>query len=535
MVQAMITGNVQAIGVFEATRSNRHVAWRISTLALVLLAFAASASAQFGTPSSAAQGSEAAQLPLSGRSAQSGSVAATEEPVPGATTSVTTLNPAVQASGAYAGSTSSTAGAPFSGKLSLREAIQRGLDYNLGAVGLAQTVRQAHGETLVARSALLPNLNGTVVENLQTSNLQAVGLHFTTPTFTVPTVVGPFTFLDVRAHLAQTVADMTALNNYRSSQQTLAADNLSAQDARDLIVLAVGGAYLQVIAAQARVASAHTQVDTANALYQLSLQQFQFGRVPQLDVNRSQVEALTEQQRLITLENDLAKQKINLARLTGLPVSDQYELTDDVPFAPAPEIGVEDALKQAFDRRPDLKAAEAQIRAAEFARSAARDERLPSLGVNADLGEIGLNPAQLHATYTLTGTLRVPIWQGGRASGDIEAAEAALTERRAELEDAKGQIETQVREVYLDLQAAANQVQVAQQNLQVVRDTLAQTRMRLEAGMSNNVELVQAQESVAGAELDYINSVFAHNVAKLSLARALGRAADSLPQFLKMQ
>ncbi len=153
--------------------------------------------------------------------------------------------------------------------------------------------------------------------------------------------------------------------------------------------------------------------------------------------------------------------------------------------------------------------------------------------MSADYGAIGTNPAQAHGTFTAVATLSVPIWRGGRAEGDIEEADAALQQRRAELEDQKSQVESDVRNAYLDLQAASSQVQVAQQNLEVTRATLAQERQRFEAGVSNDVVVTQAQESVASAELDYINSVFAHNVAKLSLARALGNASASLRQFLK--
>src|SRR5438309_1713222 len=338
---------------------------------------------------------------------------------------------------------------------------------------------------------------------------------------------------DLRARLTQTVADFTALNNYRAAQESLRATQLSAQDARDLVVLATGGAYLQVIAAKARVQSAQAQLETANAVFQQTQMQLQFGKVPQIDVNRSQVQVLTRQQRLVSLQNDVAKQKINLARLTGLPPNEQYDISDDVPFAAAPAVSLEDAVKQALDQRADLKAAEAQVRAAERALTAARDERYPALSVSADYGEIGTNPGQAHATFTAAATLTVPIWRGGRAAGDIEEADAALQQRRAELEDQRSQIESEVRNAYLDLQAASSQVQVAQQNLEVTRQTLAQERQRLEAGVSNDVVVTQAQESVASAELDYINSVFAHNVAKLSLARGIGNAPQSLRQFLK--
>jgi outer membrane protein TolC len=523
--------------MIRLTRVAFDISGTVVWILVAVLVFAGCAFAQFGNSATSQVSPEATQLPLSGRSGQNGSVHAVETPVPGTTTSVDTLNPAVQVQGPYSGSATSTAKAPFSGKLSLREAIERALRYNLGAVGLEQAVRQAQGMSRVARSALLPNLNGTVSETLETLNLKASGIRFNVsiPGFSVPAVVGPFNYMDARASLTQTVVDLTALHNYRSSAEIVRSNKMSALDARDLVVLAVGGTYLQVIAAKARAESARAQLGTANALYQQTLDERGVGLVAQIDVNRTEVEALTEQQRLVSLENDLAKQKINLARIAGLPPTDQYELSDDIPFSAAPPIGFDEALEQALGHRADLKAAEAQVRAAELARSAARAERLPSFSINANYGEIGTNPAQAKVTYTVAGTLRVPIWQGGRTEGEIEQSDAALAQRRAEIEDLRSEIESEVRNAYLDLRAAASQVEVARKNLEVSRETLTLTRQRFDAGVTDSVEVVETEQTVAGAELDYVNSVFAHNLGKLSLARAMGRAEGSLPQLLKTE
>jgi outer membrane protein TolC len=217
-----------------------------------------------------------------------------------------------------------------------------------------------------------------------------------------------------------------------------------------------------------------------------------------------------------------------------LPANDQFDVSDDIPFSAAPDLKIEEALVQAYAHRQDLKAAAAQIHASELTRSAARAERYPSLALNADYGADGLNPGNAHGTFSVTGTLTVPIWRGGRAEGDIEQADAAVSQRQAEIEDLRGKIESDVRSAFLDLQAAANQIEVADQNRKVTKETLDLTRQKFQAGVSDNVEVVQAQESVASAELDYINSVFAHNVAKLSLARAIGGAMDNLSRFLKL-
>jgi outer membrane protein TolC len=506
----------------------------LAAVCLAALWFTAPACAQFAAPAGPSQGAQATQLPLSGRSAQtSGSVKTSEAPAPSTTATVNTLSPSVQVQGNYAGSTPGVANMPFNGKLGLREAIQRGLAYNLGQTGATQALRQSEGQSKAALSGLLPNLNGTVTEDVQTTDLKALGFRFNFPGFAIPQVIGPFNYIDFRAHLTQTVFDYAAINNYRAASDLAKANRYSAKDARELIVLAVGGAYLQTIAAKARMASEQAQLESANAVFDQSKQQLAQGLIAKVDADRNEVQALTHQQRLLSLKNDLAKQKINLARMIGLPANDRYDLTDEVPFAPAAPMTVEEALAQAFQQRADLKAADAQVRAAQRAHSGARAERYPSLGVTADYGGIGVNPNQLQTTYTAQASLKIPIWQGGKAEGDIEQADAALAQRRAEYEDLKGQIESDVRSAYLDLQAAASQVEVAERNVQVNKEALELTRQKVEVGVIDNVQYVEAQEGVTDAEFDLINGEFAFNVAKLSLARAMGRAADAIPEILK--
>ena len=186
------------------------------------------------------------------------------------------------------------------------------------------------------------------------------------PGFSPPTIVGPFNFFDLRASLSQTVLDITARNNYRASKEIVRANELSVDDARDLIVLAVGGTYLQVIAAKSKIDAARAQLTTAETLFKQTSEQRAAGVVAQTDLNRSQIQLLTQQQRLLSLENDYSKLKIGLARLTGLSPTDQYEISDAIPFADAPPLSFEEALRQAFEQRSDLKAAQAQVDAAEL-------------------------------------------------------------------------------------------------------------------------------------------------------------------------
>lgn len=513
-------------------RNSNRILGRVFGTGTLLLVLAIPAAAQFGSPAPPA--TNPTQLPISGRGGQGGGVATSESPVAGTTTSVNAINPTISVSGSYLGSVNSTKQMPFSGKLSLAEAIQRGTAFNLGAVGMVQSSRQVKGQSRSVRSALLPHFSADVNDTEETVNLRTFGFNFNAPGFTLPDTVGPFNVLNVRGRVSQSVLDLTALNNYRSARELVRASAESAKDTQDLIVMAVAGTYLQAIAASARVDAAQTQLTTATTLYQQDQERLKFGKIAEIDVNRSRVNTLVNRERLITLQNQLAKQKIALARLVGIPPTDQYELTDKIAFTPAPELTVEDAVKQALDQRADLKAAEVQVEAAKRALSAARAERYPSGSVNADFGEIG-NVSQLRPTFTVAATLNIPVWNGGKTSGDIAQAEAALDQRRAELEDTRGQIEGDVRAAYLDVVAAANQVDVAQQNLDVNHETLGQTQIKFDSGVSTNVDVVQSQQSVSGAQLDYIDAVFAHNIAKLALARAVGDTGTRIMQFLKVQ
>ncbi|MEI9971909.1 MAG: TolC family protein [Ignavibacteriota bacterium] len=197
--------------------------------------------------------------------------------------------------------------------------------------------------------------------------------------------------------------------------------------------------------------------------------------------------------------------------------------------------GLNDAIAKAEQQRADLKAAQAQVEAATKSLAAARAERLPSASVAGYYEAIGTNPAQSHGAFSVVGTVNMPIWQGGKTEASIAQAQAVLAQRKAELEDTRGQIEAGVRSAYLDLDAAAGQVDVARQNLKVAQETLEMARARMEAGVINTVEVVQAQQTVSSAQLDLTNSVFAHNLAKLALARALGHAFEQLPSLLTPQ
>ena len=420
--------------------------------------------------------------------------------------------------------------------LSLDEALQRGLRYNLGAILSQQTLRTSQGQSIVSRSPLLPNLSGYLSEVVQQIDLASFGFRFNPPPssgFRIPRIVGPFNYFDLRAGLTQRLADVEALRTFQSSRETQRAAELSVQDAREAVVFVVTASYLQVLAASARVDSVSAQVARDRAINQQASDRFASGLTARIDFTRSQVAIQTQQQRLTAAQAEFSKQKIVLARLIGLPPGQDIRLTDPMPYAPLENLTLDQAMELAARNRADLKAAQAQMRAAELAHKAAVAEHYPALGLAADYGVIGTNPAQSHGSFSVEGELRFPIWAGGHARGDIEQTDAALQQRRSEYDDLRGRVEAEVRTAFLDMTAAADQVRLAQSRRELAQDELQQATDRFTSGVADTVEVVQAQDVVSSAEEDYIATLAAHNLAKASVARASGQAEKLMRDLLR--
>ncbi len=416
--------------------------------------------------------------------------------------------------------------------LTLQDAVQRGLRYNLGLLVGDQSTRAARAEELRARAALLPDLSARVSNTYEQVNLAAFGFSFKFPGINIPSIVGPFNVFDARAYFSQTVMDFTALNNRRSAHESARAADFSLRDTRDIVVQLVASGYLQVIADQARVDEAQSEVNTAQALYQRALDLKNAGLTPAIDALRAQVELQSEQTRLRGDQNDRAKDLLALARLIGIPLEQVFVLTDTIPFAPLNGVNLESAFDQALKNRSDYLASAAQVRAAEASKKAAEDERLPAADINADYGAIGNAPWSSHGTVTLTGSVRVSIFDSGRIRADIEQADSVLQQRKAEEADLRQRIDQQIRDALLDLQTAADQVEVARSSVDLAHQTLTQSQDRFSAGVADNIEVVQAQNAVANAAETYISSVNAHNMAKVALARALGIADQGVREYL---
>ena len=413
--------------------------------------------------------------------------------------------------------------------LTFDDAINRGLKQNLGVLLASDDTVSARGQRWKELSNLLPNLNASLAENVQTVSLAQFG--FKLPG--LPRVIGPYNYLDIRGSLNQSLFNFNFIEKERAATQNLKSTQFNYKDARELVVLAVGNAYLQALAGTARVETADAQVKTAQALYTKASDQQRAGVSPAIDVLRAQVELQNRQQQLIVARNDFAKQKLALARIIGLAPGQEFSLADKVPYAPLTTQGLEQSLQRAYASRPDYQAALSQVRSAELSRRAATAEYFPTLGVEADYGDIGVSPFRSNGTYHVAATLNVPVFPGGRVHGDTLHAEASLRQARNQAENLRGQIDYEVRTAMLDLNAAADQVQVAQSSVQLAQQTLTQAQDRFSAGVTDNLEVIQAQEALAGANESYIASLYAHNLAKVEFAKAIGFAEQGVKDYLK--
>jgi outer membrane protein TolC len=345
--------------------------------------------------------------------------------------------------------------------------------------------------------------------------------------------VGPFSYFDARVAVSQSIFDWKAISEARSARESLKSAEYTYRDARDLVVLAVGFTYLQAIADEARIDTADAQVKTAQALYDQASDQVKAGVSAAIDALRTKVELQARQQQLIQARNDFAIQKLRLARAIGLAPGQEFSLADKSPYQPFEGLSVEEALQRAYASRSDYQAALAAVRAAELARQAAVAGYFPSLSFNADYGTGGAHPSTSTEVFDVRGTLNIPLFQGGKVHGEVLQAEARAKQSRERLENLRGQIDSDVRTALLNLQSSAEQVAVARSNIDLAEQTLAQSRDRFNAGVTDAVEVVQSQELTASAHEQYISSLYNFNYAKIALARALGVAEQGVKQYFK--
>jgi outer membrane protein TolC len=421
-------------------------------------------------------------------------------------------------SGSFQGSVVHGEATPQNLPLSLDDAMQRGLNTNLGIILSGTQANTARAERLSDLQSLLPSIDFNAKDVASQIDLPAEGLRIPG----IPTVVGPFGYTDLRASLSWSVVDVNSLRTYLAARHNFTSTQLTAEDARDMVVLTVGNAYLVVLADQAQIASVQAQVDTAKISLDQAIANHQAGTAPLLDELRSRVDFQSLEQQLITAQNSLEKDKLSLARTIGLPLGQPFTLTDEAPYAVFDQLDVQALIAQAQANRKDLAALVEQAKAAEEARKAATADRLPTLKADADYGDIGTTLAHSHGTVDATGTLSVPIFKEFELRGEAQQAQAQLDTAQAQLSDRNAQVDADVRDALLDIESAQKQVEVARSSVDLAKEALSEAQERYRNGVDDNLAVSEAQQSLAQADNQYVVSLYRDNVAKLSLARALG-------------
>jgi outer membrane protein TolC len=406
--------------------------------------------------------------------------------------------------------------------LSLDDAIQRGLKTNLGVILSGTQTAAARGQRKSHLQALLPSVDFKAQESVMQTDLPAEGLRI--PGF--PTIIGPFGFTDLRASLNWSLVDVTSLRNYLAARHNFAAAELSAQDARELVILTVGNAYLLALAEETRVTSVEAQVATAKISLDQAVANHQAGTAPMLDELRARVDYQSLEQQLIVARNGLEKDKLALARTIGLPLAQAFNLADKAPYAAFDQIDVEAAIRDAHANRKDLAAMVEATKAAEEQRKAATADRLPTVKFAGDYGDIGVNVRHSHGTGDAQGTLTVPVFEEFALRGEAQVAQSQLDTQRAQLSDMHAQVDADVRDALLDIASAQKQVEVARSSVDLAGEALSEAQQRYANGVSDNLAVSQAEQSLAVANDQYVASLYRHNMAKLSLARSLGAAQN---------
>jgi outer membrane protein TolC len=408
-------------------------------------------------------------------------------------------------------------------ELSLQSAIDRGLRYNLGLVESTQASADVRADRLRALAALLPQISAQGHQAYEKISFKEFGLKLP-PQFggLLPPTSDGYGYQDARVSLTQNLYNAPLRNQYRAEKHAEQASIFTIQDSRDVVVFAVGTAYLQAIASAAKVDAAKAQLASARELDQQTADRVKSEVSPEIDSLRAQVERQSAEQRLTNAANQFEKDKLTLARITGLAIDQKFVLTDSLAYRALTGITSESATADALSTRSDLLSAEASVRVAESILRAQKAERLPVVSVSANYGGAGVNVGNFNQVYSLSGNVTVPIYTGGRIKADIEQARADLARREAEYADLKGRVAYDVRIAFLDMSASDSSVKVAEHNKALAQRALIQSQDRYANGVTNYLEVVQAEEALAAANDNYIDSLYSFNVAKLSLARATG-------------
>jgi outer membrane protein TolC len=416
--------------------------------------------------------------------------------------------------------------------LSLDDAIAIGLERNVRLKYDRANERAVKGDTLGVLNALIPNLSLDARSTAREINLAAMGFK--------PSLISGFTsngllpagsafsnIVKVNTTQASLHADQVFFNLpdyelYRGTKNETAVVNLTTLTDRGDLVLTVGTAYLQVLADQANLADAAAQQQSAKRLLEQATAKHDAGVGTNLDALRARVEFQQREQNAFAAQATLAKDKIHLARILGLPAGQKLELTDTVPFTQLSEMDLEAAKITAYEHRKDLLSLQQQIELTIREQKAVKYQRLPVLAFNGSYGVIGVTTRSYHGDFSAVGSLKFPIFREAAQRGEQDVVDSELVALRQREADLRVAIDAQIRSSTLDVRATNELVKVARSNVELAQQELADERDRFTAGVNDNLAVVDAEAAVAGAESQLVRSLYQYNLAKLQLARNTG-------------
>ena len=418
--------------------------------------------------------------------------------------------------------------------LSLKRAVEVAISAqgNTNIQLSGEALKQAQSRALQARAALLPDLEGAFNDRSQTVNLAAEGLtsiHLPFPGFTFPSLVGPFSTVDARLSVQQSVFDFASIRRFQASKVGVSAATQELDSTAETVAAQVARAYLAAGRADADVETANANVTLSDAVLTQAENQKKAGTGTGIEVTRAKVQLDNDRQHLLVAENARRSAHLELLRAMGTPLSTEVRLTDKLGYVPIDAVTLEQAKAQALQARPDLKAQQQREENARLSASAVKMERMPSLAAFGDYGSSGISLDNNMPTRTYGISLKVPIFDGGRR--DARRGEAASLYRSEQVRtgDLKQQIELDVRLSLDGLRSAEDQVKVAKEGLELADSELTQARRRYDAGVANSLEVTDAQTRLERARDNETQALYNYNVARIDLAQAMGNMRRSIP------
>jgi outer membrane protein TolC len=407
-------------------------------------------------------------------------------------------------------------------RLTLDQAVAVAVKQNTTAQIAILTAVQSEQDKNVALAALLPEADLSVKDQAERVNLVAqFGGKRVLPGF--PQHVGPYQVFSAGPSFGGPVLDLTLWQRYQAARDTANGSKATSLSTREQVILLVVSQYIGTLRAVANVQASQSRVDLAQALYDQAADLQKEGVGTGIDTLRANVELQNEKQRLIEAENDRETSLYGLSKLLNLDPRQPIELADSLSFFDTPEPEVEPTIEAALAQREEWKALEEQIKAAGAEKKASQYSRLPSLRFDGSWAYLGTSSANGIPTYTYAASVNMPLFTGGRIRAEIVRADLEIRKLLQQKDDLRNQIALDVKTALLNLQSARSEVQVANLGVQLSKEEVDQARDRFKAGVANNIEVIQAQDSLARANDNQIAALYRLNQARADLARAIGQ------------